>query len=187
MAIESINPATNKLLRSYEALTNEAARQKIALADDGTIAVLVEPGESFAHLDGTRFRIAPRAEEDYAALFAALGSVPERRPHCSPGTASTPASSNANTRLGFLLPRGNPTIEPEMMAMVPQGVSLHFHRMVARGAPCVLRALVGTPPGRRSQRPAPKASAATRSESGTVPAAWAIRQATSHLRTTGNH
>jgi maleate isomerase len=42
-------------------------------------------------------------------------------------------------RLGFLLPPGNPTIEPEMTAMAPQGmpsgVSLHFHRMVARGAP----------------------------------------------------
>ncbi len=36
-------------------------------------------------------------------------------------------------RLGFLLPPGNPTIEPEMMALVPPGVSLHFHRMVARG------------------------------------------------------
>ena len=38
-------------------------------------------------------------------------------------------------RLGFLLQPGNPTIEPEMMAMAPQGVSLHFHRMVARGTP----------------------------------------------------
>jgi succinate-semialdehyde dehydrogenase / glutarate-semialdehyde dehydrogenase len=34
MAIESINPATNKLLRSFEPLTGEAARQKIALASD---------------------------------------------------------------------------------------------------------------------------------------------------------
>ena len=41
-------------------------------------------------------------------------------------------------RLGFLLPPGNPTIEPEMMAMAPQGVSLHFHRMVARGTPGAL-------------------------------------------------
>jgi succinate-semialdehyde dehydrogenase / glutarate-semialdehyde dehydrogenase len=32
MAIESINPATGKLLRSFEALTDEAARQKITLA-----------------------------------------------------------------------------------------------------------------------------------------------------------
>jgi succinate-semialdehyde dehydrogenase / glutarate-semialdehyde dehydrogenase len=32
MAIESINPATNKLLRRFEPLTDEAARQKIALA-----------------------------------------------------------------------------------------------------------------------------------------------------------
>ena len=41
-------------------------------------------------------------------------------------------------RLGFLLPPGNPTIEPEMTAMCPRGVSLHFHRMVARGAPGAL-------------------------------------------------
>jgi succinate-semialdehyde dehydrogenase/glutarate-semialdehyde dehydrogenase len=34
MAIESINPATGKLLRSFEPLTDEAARQKIALAHD---------------------------------------------------------------------------------------------------------------------------------------------------------
>jgi maleate isomerase len=38
-------------------------------------------------------------------------------------------------RLGFLLPPGNPTVEPEMMAMAPEGVSLHFDRMVARGTP----------------------------------------------------
>jgi maleate isomerase len=38
-------------------------------------------------------------------------------------------------RLGFLLPPGNPTIEPEMIAMAPEGVSLHFHRMTARGTP----------------------------------------------------
>ncbi len=41
-------------------------------------------------------------------------------------------------RLGFLLPPGNPTIEPEIMAMAPEGVSLHFHRMVARGTPGAL-------------------------------------------------
>lgn len=36
-------------------------------------------------------------------------------------------------RLGFLIPPGNPTVEPEMMAMTPPGVSVHFARMVARG------------------------------------------------------
>lgn len=36
-------------------------------------------------------------------------------------------------RLGFLLPPGNPTVEPEMIALAPEGVSLHFHRMTARG------------------------------------------------------
>ena len=37
-------------------------------------------------------------------------------------------------RLGFLIPPGNPTVEPEMIAMAPPGVSVHFSRMVARGA-----------------------------------------------------
>jgi maleate cis-trans isomerase len=36
-------------------------------------------------------------------------------------------------RLGFLVPPGNPTVEPEMMALAPEGVSLHFHRMDAGG------------------------------------------------------
>jgi maleate isomerase len=38
-------------------------------------------------------------------------------------------------RLGFLVPPGNPTVETEMIAMKPEGVSLHFHRMVAHGTP----------------------------------------------------
>ena len=36
-------------------------------------------------------------------------------------------------RLGFLVPPGNPTVEPEMIALAPAGVSLHFHRMDAGG------------------------------------------------------
>lgn len=36
-------------------------------------------------------------------------------------------------RLGFLIPPGNPTVEPEMAAMAPSGVSVHFSRMVASG------------------------------------------------------
>ena len=41
MAIESINPATNQLLRSFEPLTSAAARQKIALAEDAEEEVSV--------------------------------------------------------------------------------------------------------------------------------------------------
>jgi len=37
-------------------------------------------------------------------------------------------------RLGFLVPPGNPTVETEMIALAPVGVSVHFHRMTARGA-----------------------------------------------------
>jgi len=32
-------------------------------------------------------------------------------------------------RIGFLVPPGNPTLEPEMMELAPEGVSLHFTRM----------------------------------------------------------
>jgi maleate isomerase len=38
-------------------------------------------------------------------------------------------------RLGFLLPPGNPTVESEMITLAPKGVSVHFHRMAAHGAP----------------------------------------------------
>lgn len=36
-------------------------------------------------------------------------------------------------RIGFLVPPGNPTVEPEMFALCPPGVSLHFTRMKADG------------------------------------------------------
>jgi maleate isomerase len=36
-------------------------------------------------------------------------------------------------RIGFLLPPGNPTVEPEMAELTPPGVSLHFTRMSAEG------------------------------------------------------
>ncbi len=38
-------------------------------------------------------------------------------------------------RLGFLVPPGNPTVEPEMFSMAPTGVSVHFSRLVAHGTP----------------------------------------------------
>lgn len=36
-------------------------------------------------------------------------------------------------RLGFLVPPGNPTVEPEMMQLAPVGVSVHFSRLMASG------------------------------------------------------
>jgi maleate isomerase len=37
------------------------------------------------------------------------------------------------TRIGFLVPPGNPTVEPEMTRLAPKGVTVHFTRMVAHG------------------------------------------------------
>lgn len=36
-------------------------------------------------------------------------------------------------RIGFLVPPGNPTVEPEMTELTPPGVSVHFHRLSANG------------------------------------------------------
>jgi maleate isomerase len=38
------------------------------------------------------------------------------------------------TRLGFLIPPGNPTVEPELFTLAPPGVSVHFSRLVTREA-----------------------------------------------------
>jgi hypothetical protein len=48
-------------------------------------------------------------------------------------------------RLGFLVPPGNPTVEPEMMQLAPQGVSVHFSRLVASGP-------TGTPEGQEERQ-----------------------------------
>ena len=37
-------------------------------------------------------------------------------------------------RIGFLVPPGNPTVEPEMTELAPPGVSVHFTRMSASGS-----------------------------------------------------
>lgn len=37
-------------------------------------------------------------------------------------------------RIGFLVPPGNPTVEPEMTELAPAGVSVHFTRMSASGS-----------------------------------------------------
>ena len=45
-------------------------------------------------------------------------------------------SPSRPVRLGFLVPPGNPTTEPEVFRLAPAGVTLHFHRMfVAGGTP----------------------------------------------------
>jgi maleate isomerase len=40
----------------------------------------------------------------------------------------------ASIRLGFLVPPGNPTTEPEVFRLCPPGVAVHFHRMHVGGS-----------------------------------------------------
>ena len=69
MAIESINPATNKLLRSFEALTADAARQKIAIAADAFRAYAAVPLEHRALCMRKLAAILDNEAEDLAILI----------------------------------------------------------------------------------------------------------------------
>src|SRR5271154_5873055 len=69
MAIESINPATNKLLRSFDPLTDNAARQKIALAADAFRAYAAVPLEHRALCMRKLAAILEHETEDLAALI----------------------------------------------------------------------------------------------------------------------
>jgi succinate-semialdehyde dehydrogenase / glutarate-semialdehyde dehydrogenase len=69
MAIESINPATNKLLRRFEPLTDNAARQKIALAADAFRAYAAVPLEHRALCMRKLASILEHETEDLATLI----------------------------------------------------------------------------------------------------------------------
>jgi maleate isomerase len=45
-----------------------------------------------------------------------------------------PVMMGWRTRIGFLVPPGNPTVEPEMTELAPTGVSVHFTRLSASGS-----------------------------------------------------
>jgi maleate isomerase len=53
------------------------------------------------------------------------------------------AMKSWRAKLGFLVPAGTPTVEREMVALAPAGVSVHFSRMVGRGADGTLKGLEG--------------------------------------------
>src|SRR5271155_335183 len=69
MAIESINPATNKLLRRFEPLPDEAARQKIALAADAFRAYAAVPLEHRSLWMRKLAAILEQETEDLATLI----------------------------------------------------------------------------------------------------------------------
>ena len=49
--------------------------------------------------------------------------------------------SGWRARLGFRVPAGTPTVEAEMFQLAPAGVSVHFGRMVSKGAKGTLEGL----------------------------------------------
>src|SRR6266404_2497870 len=48
-------------------------------------------------------------------------------------TVGVPSDDRLASATGVSGTAGNPTVETEMIALAPQGVALHFHRMTARG------------------------------------------------------
>lgn len=49
--------------------------------------------------------------------------------------------TQSHKRLGFLIPPGNPTVEPELYTMVPRSASVHFARLHAHGETGVMTGL----------------------------------------------
>jgi hypothetical protein len=183
----STRQAAARPSRPRQAFFRQRALDDPALLHSGAPAVV--PGDRFRGSAGLKPAIARattrRPEHAGSWRFAAefdggawlrywRGAVPTSAWILRPGLTSARASRSL---------RGALRRAPRSGQSSPDRRS----RAAAETPGCVLRALVGAPPGRRSQRPAPKASAATRPQGGTVPAAWAVRQATSHVRTTGNH
>src|SRR5205814_7339718 len=81
---------------------------------------------------GVRGDAAQRRAHD-RILPAAARICGRDRPRDFDLTKTGVAMIGWRARLGFLVPPGNPTVETEMIELAPQGVSLHFHRMMARG------------------------------------------------------
>ena len=71
MAIKSINPATNKLLRRFEALTDEAARQKIAVAAEAFLSYANVPLDHRALCMRKLASILEQETEELAPLITA--------------------------------------------------------------------------------------------------------------------
>ena len=69
MAIESINPATGKLLRRYDPLTDEAARQKIAVSAEAFRAYALVPLEHRALCMRKLASLLEHEAEDLATLI----------------------------------------------------------------------------------------------------------------------
>ena len=69
MAIESINPANNKLLRSFDPLTENIARQKVALAADAFRSYANVPLEHRALCMRKLASILENETEDLATLI----------------------------------------------------------------------------------------------------------------------
>ena len=72
MAIQSVNPANGELLRSFEALTDEAVQQKIALASEAARSYRKTPLE---HRALWMRKLAGLLEQETDELAALMTSV----------------------------------------------------------------------------------------------------------------
>src|SRR5271156_5674943 len=109
MAIESINPATNTLLRHYEPLTEQAARQKIALAADAFRSYANVPLEHRALCMRKLAAILEHETEDLATLITLEMGKPLEAAHLEILKCADACRYYADSAARILAPESVPT------------------------------------------------------------------------------
>jgi succinate-semialdehyde dehydrogenase/glutarate-semialdehyde dehydrogenase len=124
MAIESINPATGKLLRRFDPLTDEAARKKIALADEAFRTHVSIPLEHRALCMRKLAAILEHETDDLATLITLEMGKPLHAARQEVLKCATACRYYADNAARILAPESIPTENHSYVRWDPLGVIL---------------------------------------------------------------
>src|ERR1700729_3642091 len=124
MPIESINPATNKLLRSFEPLTENVARQKVALAADAFRPYANIPLEHRALCMRKLASILENETEDLAAIITLEMGKPLHASRQEVLKCATACRYYADHAARILAPESIPTENHSYVRWDPLGIIL---------------------------------------------------------------
>jgi succinate-semialdehyde dehydrogenase / glutarate-semialdehyde dehydrogenase len=124
MAIESLNPATGKLLRRFDPLTDEAARDKIAIAAEAFRAYAVVPLEHRALCMRKLAAILEHETDDLATLITIEMGKPLHAARLEVLKCATACRYYADNAARILAPESIPTDNSSYVRWDPLGIVL---------------------------------------------------------------